>query len=149
VDVEDGGVTYKTEDKGWWYEEYAHEEAKVSRVLNGMEIALLGIYDYYKYTNDTDAKFLFDKGIIALKNDLPIYDYNGHTYYDALGTLAGTTYHKIHVKITKELYDITNEEIFNDYQKKWSDCDEYCRLLPNYQKFLEAIWNQWIINNLS
>ena len=149
VDVEDGGVTYKTEDKGWWYEEYSHEEAKVSRVLNGMEYALLGIYDYYKYTNDTDAKFLFDKGIIALKNDLPIYDYNGYTYYDVLENLAGPSYHKTHVNLTTKLYDITNEEIFNEYQKKWRSCDENCRLWPNYQIFLKRIWDKLIVNNLS
>jgi len=71
VEIKDGGVSYKTSDVGWWYEHYAHEGGKEPRVLNAMMAAMMGIYDYYKYTNDADAIFVFKKGVTALKNDLP------------------------------------------------------------------------------
>jgi hypothetical protein len=62
VEVENGGVTYKTKN-GYWYEEYACKGGKESRVLNGMMFALLGIHEYLKYTNDAKARFLFNKGV--------------------------------------------------------------------------------------
>jgi len=119
VEVKNGGVTYKSTNAGWWYEEYAHEKGKESRVLNGMMFAVLGIYEYYQYTNDTKAKFLFDKGIEALKHDLSKYDKEGYSYYNVLGKTAPKNYHSVHVNLTKELFDITNEPIFNKYYLKW------------------------------
>ena len=86
VEIKNGGVTYKTPDDGWWYEEYAHENGKESKVLNGMMHALIGIHEYYLYTNEPKAKFLFEKGVLALKKDLPSYDIEGYSYYDALET---------------------------------------------------------------
>lgn len=96
VEVEDGGVTYKTSTCGWWYEEYADKGGKESKVLNGMMFAMIGIYEYYEYTEDLDAKYLFDQGVISLKTSLPNYDKDGYSYYDALGDPAGK-YHRIHI----------------------------------------------------
>lgn len=121
IEVKDGGVTYKSIDDGFWYEEYAHEDGKVSRVLNGMMFSVLGIYSYYNYTNDTESKFLFDQGIVALKNEIPNYDVNGYSYYDLLGNYASKKYHQAHINLTEELYDISKEEIFKFYHEKWSD----------------------------
>lgn len=45
VDVRNGGLTYKTANDGWWYEEVAaYSEQKEPRVLNGFMFALLNIY---------------------------------------------------------------------------------------------------------
>ncbi len=120
VEVKDGGVTYKSPNNGWWYEEYSHENGKDSRVLNGMMYSVLAIYDYYQYTNDTNAKILFDQGVIALKNNLSTYDFEGHSYYDSLGKPSSNWYHNVHVNLTKTLYDITTEEIFYKYYQKWN-----------------------------
>jgi D-glucuronyl C5-epimerase C-terminus len=45
-------------------------------VLNGMMFAVLAIYDYYVCTGDPAARYFFDKGVVALRNDLPFYDDN-------------------------------------------------------------------------
>ena len=42
----------------------------ISRVLNGMLFIVLGIYDYFEYTNDPDAKLLFNKGVNNIKRDI-------------------------------------------------------------------------------
>jgi hypothetical protein len=118
VEVKDGGITYKS-DHGWWYEEYAHEKASVSRVLNGMMYAVLGLYEFYQYTKDPNAKMLFDRGIAELKANIASYDNDGYSYYDILGKEAGEKYHKVHVIFAKRLYEITKEEIFNTYYQKW------------------------------
>jgi heparosan-N-sulfate-glucuronate 5-epimerase len=123
VEVRDGGVTYKTPNDGWWYEEYASSNGgKQSRVLNGMTFALLGIYEYYNYTHDTDAKFLFDKGVMELKKDLHLYSYlNGYTYYDRLGNLSPPMYHKAVVDTLSSLYKITKDQTFMMYLHKWQN----------------------------
>jgi hypothetical protein len=89
VEVKDGGVTYKT-PTGWWYEEYADIGGKESRVLNGMMYTLLGIHEYYQYNRDNNVKHLFDQGIVALKNNLSLYDHNGYSYYDILAIQLGS-----------------------------------------------------------
>ena len=121
IDVKDGGVTYKTPNSGWWYEEYAsNNSTKEYRVLNGMIHALLGINEYFKMTSDSSAKFLFDQGILALKNDLPKYDNNGTSYYDRLGWPANSFYESLHAIQLKQLYDMTHEPIFKTFYDRWN-----------------------------
>jgi heparosan-N-sulfate-glucuronate 5-epimerase len=133
VEVEDSGVTYKDSDESWWYEEYVadNEDAKESRVLNGMLYALIAVYEYYKYTDDMDAKLIFDKGVNSVKENLAKYDNGkGYSYYDILGNPANN-YHLAHVELLNKLYDITNEDIFREYSEKWSEQqDEGDTLLP-------------------
>jgi len=120
IEVKDGGVTYK-KPTGWWYEEYASANStKEPRVLNGMIHALLGINEYYKDTNDTSAKYLFDQGILALKYDLPMYDFNGTSYYDRLGLPANPFYESLHVHQMRELYELTGEPIFEIFYERWN-----------------------------
>jgi heparosan-N-sulfate-glucuronate 5-epimerase len=122
VEVKDGGITYKTPNNGWWFEEYAGSGAKESRVLNGMTFALIGLYEYYKYTNESKAKYLFDQGVIATKKALPLYEYEGnYSNYDIFGTTNPLGYHKAHIETLCQLYDITKEKIFNEYYQKWKN----------------------------
>ena len=131
-EVEDGGVTYKTSNDGWWYEEYADEGGKASRVLNGMMFALLGIHEYYEYTKDPDAKYLFDQGVLALKRSLPHYDMDGYSYYDILGHPSGK-YHKIHIWQLERMYNITHEKIFKEYHDKWNSYKEPFFIIQLFQ----------------
>ncbi len=121
VDVKDGGVTYKTPKNGWWYEEFAGKGGKEPHVLNGMMSTLIGIYSYYKYTNDTAAKYLFDQGILALKKNIPLYNVPGYnySYYDILGTTNPLSYHKLQIELLSRLYNITNDEVFRQYYNMW------------------------------
>jgi len=129
IEVKKGGVTYKDSENEWWYEEYASNKGKIPRVLNGMIFALLGINDFYKYTNNNNAKFLFEQGIRSLKKNLPKYDYeNGYSFYDLLGR-PSRKYHAVHVELMKKLFEITDEKIFRIYYEKWKDYD-YFQNLP-------------------
>jgi len=95
-----------------------------------MIFALFGIYDYYCYQKDSDAEFLFQQGIRALKNDLPRYDYGkGYSYYDLLHRPA-VKYHKIHVEQLSQLFEITGEKIFKTYFENWKNFD-YNKNMPN------------------
>jgi heparosan-N-sulfate-glucuronate 5-epimerase len=128
VETTDGGITYKDSDNSWWYEEYVadNNSAEESRVLNGMLFALIGVYEYYKYTNDLEARLIFDKGINSVKQNLAKYDDGlGYSYYDILHNPPGK-YHLIHVDLLNKLYDITHEEIFRSYSERWRDQCLFC-----------------------
>jgi hypothetical protein len=120
VEVKDGGVALKSARDGWWFEQHANNDVKnASRVLNGMISSLLDIHAYYEYTNDMSAKFLFDKGILALKKTLPLYDDNGWSYYDIHKKPAKPTYHLMHIRLLDALSNITGEKIFERFRDRW------------------------------
>jgi len=123
VEVKDGGITYKSSE-GWWYEEFASKNGPISKVLNGMLFALLGIYDYYEITKDKKAKFLFEKGRAALIKELPKFDNKGFSDYDLLGNLS-RHYHQVHIDLLDKIYSITKDEIFWEYCEKWKKTNYY------------------------
>jgi heparosan-N-sulfate-glucuronate 5-epimerase len=125
IDANNGGVTYKLgNDSGWWYEEYAEKDGPQPRVLNGMMATLRDLNRYYEYTHDPEAKFLFDKGIMALKENIHLYDinrepYQGYSFYDVLGKPAGENYHKYHVALLSRLLNVTHDDTLEKYFEKW------------------------------
>jgi hypothetical protein len=119
VEVKDGGITYK-DNNGWWYEEYASpSNLNERRVLNGMGFTLLGLHDYYEYTNSSKAKFLFEKGLESFINNLPRYENSTYSLYDLSGKPADKFYHSIHLEIFDKLYTITKDPVFHEYFERW------------------------------
>ncbi|WP_161486320.1 D-glucuronyl C5-epimerase family protein [Candidatus Nitrosocosmicus hydrocola] len=121
IEVKDGGVTYKDED-GWWYEEYASQLNKQQpRVLNGMGFTLIGIDEYYRYTNSSTAKSLFDLGLKSFIKNLKQYDNNDLSNYDRLGNPADLFYHNVHLEILDKLFRITNNSLLYEQYNTWKD----------------------------
>lgn len=122
IDVKLGGVTYKTDNLGWWYEQYPSRraDAREPMILNGMMSALILIHKFFEYTKDKEAKFLFDKGIAALEIYLPKYNDKGNSNYDIIGNSAKPHYHELHIKYLKALYEITGKDSFKKYQDLWT-----------------------------
>jgi hypothetical protein len=131
IEVKDNGVAYKTQEQGWWYEAFAGNKTLGPRLLGGMMNALLGIYEYYQYTKDPAAKYLFDQGILALKNNLPNYEFFQGTY-STQSILSNHTnpaplnVHLNHARQLGLLYDISGEQMLKTYHDIWSNYD-----LPN------------------
>ncbi|WP_458747529.1 D-glucuronyl C5-epimerase family protein [Candidatus Nitrosocosmicus sp. T] len=123
IDINDPckcGVTYKTLGNGWWFELYANGHANGPKVLNGMMFTLVDIYHYYNFTKDRDALYLFNQGILSLKNNLHNYDKNGtYSSYDKNKGNAPTFYHKVHLCLLDKLYNITKENLFKQYFVNW------------------------------
>jgi heparosan-N-sulfate-glucuronate 5-epimerase len=114
------GVTYKTNNTGWWYEEYANGRENGPRVLNGMIFTLLDIYSYYNFTKSVSALFLFNQGLLSLKHDLSNYDKNGtYSSYDRYHGYAPQSYHDVHVCLLGKLFSITKDTIVGNYYNKW------------------------------
>lgn len=133
IPVNKGGVSYFNKD-GIWFEEYADDSGKDSRVLNGNIVVLEGLLDYYRETSDTLALFLFNQGVKAVENNIEFYNNNGHSNYDILGKPASSWYHNFHIRLLDYLYKETGKEIFYEYSQIWSAYDEPTYLEKLIQK---------------
>ncbi|MBN2169489.1 MAG: IPT/TIG domain-containing protein [Actinobacteria bacterium] len=129
VEVKDGGITIKDSGDCWWYEEYACKTGTNPRVLNGMIVAMLGLYDYYQQTGSVKAKNFFDKGLVALRKDLHIYDGDNWTYYDCYERPAPTFYHHLHIEQLEDIYQITSDKYFRYYENKWKSYAFYIQYI--------------------
>ena len=112
VEMDEGGVRY-TDSDGIWFEEYADENCKISKVLNGFIFSLFGLYEVSGYSSK--ANELFWVGTNTLASNIHRYDTGSGSYYDLLGLVAPQSYHEIHVGQLKTMYDITGDEIFLEY----------------------------------
>jgi len=114
--------TYKDKHNDLWIEEYPLDEPAF--ILNGFIYALFGVYDLFKATGNKEAKKIWDKGIKTLVRNLDRYhmeDYNW-SKYDLFEELpAQPFYHDVHVKQMKALYELTNNQIFLEYENKWKN----------------------------
>lgn len=117
--IDQNGTTRQEADNKWWYEEYAHPEGVKSKVLNGMIVSLLGIWDYYEISHSEKAKDIFERGVNAVKASLPLYDKKDGSYYDLVGNISSNWYHQFHIDLLKDLFRITKEPIFMEFAEKW------------------------------
>lgn len=131
ISVQDGGLVNYFKDIPI-YEEYP-SKIKTVGVLNGFIFSLFGLFDLYMVNNNQRAKYLFDKGINSLKELLPYFDMNYWSQYYLFDYPtfypATYTYHCLGFEQLKVLSILTNEQIFNEYYKKW-----YSQSLNNINK---------------
>jgi len=145
IKVEDGGVLDTDENDDWWYLEYAQEGKVRPRVLNGFMFSLVALYRYYEITGDVDAKLLFDRGIKGLKAHVGEYDTGKWTNYDAIGTPASESYHRVHINLIGELYDITKDKTFLNYEQKWENYTYKKNILDKIQEKWQYFLNNKIL----
>ncbi len=117
--VSEGGVTACFPDGSLVFEEFTTEPS--SLVLNGFIFALLGIYDYATFWQNSEAKDLFQVAISGLKKNLPRYDTGYWNLYDLHPTrrLASPMYLKVHVQLLRILENLTGESIFGETANQW------------------------------
>lgn len=119
IPVSENGVSYIDENNNLWFEEYPSTPA--SCVLNGFIYAIFGVMDYYRVTNNSDAKKKLDECFLTLVNNISIYDAGYWSYYDLqYKELVKYYYQKnVHVPQMDAIYKMTNNPIFSYYAKKW------------------------------
>ena len=71
--LDQGGVSFVESDSSVWFEEYPNR-LNPSHVLNGHIWALFGLWDYYRVTQNRDAKQLFEAGVQAIADQITYYD---------------------------------------------------------------------------
>ncbi|MFT6501836.1 MAG: hypothetical protein ACJASQ_001952 [Crocinitomicaceae bacterium] len=119
IEYKDGGVKRFDKNGLLWFEEYPGAEP--SFVLNGFVYTLLGIYDLWRVTKDPAVKNVIDECVKTLKESMQFYDSGYWSVYDQLNKeLATKYYHKnIHIPLMEVLHNLTGEEIFDAYKKRW------------------------------
>lgn len=136
-DKEKGGTLTTLEDIDPSYKDHIFFEEYISTpnsyTLNGYIFTLFGIYDWATIDKDypelkignKPSKYFYE-GIESLKLILPLYDIDGMSSYD-LGHITYkndghvlSNYHSIHIVLLSNLYSITGENIFYDYQRLWT-----------------------------
>ena len=132
--IQTGGFTYK-EPTGWWYEEIADRNLKTPKILDGHIFAVTGIHKYWQVTKSDSAKLVVQKGLQALKHNLPAYDAgNGWTFYDVYKKRSDKKYHRILTNQMKQVYELSNDPFFLNYYKKWNAYFEKPYLLRALQE---------------
>jgi heparosan-N-sulfate-glucuronate 5-epimerase len=122
INIADGGVCRYDKEGNIFYEEYPTIEP--SCVLNGFISSLWGLYDYAVYTNNSEAKGLFDQGINSLKSSLNLYDTGYWSRYSlfrkpGVSNLASPYYHQEHITQLRATAILTNEPHFEETAKRW------------------------------
>ena len=99
-----------------------------------MMFTIIGLIEYFKCTKNKDTKYLLDKGLLSLKINLPGYDRNGDSYYNALGRRTGGDYHNLHIKQLEQIYKFTKEPVFMKYHDKWEKFENQTFILRLVKK---------------
>lgn len=113
--ISEGGTTYD-DIMGLVLHEYTH----LAPVFNGWVFAWFGLYDICKVTDDPKYHNALAESLSALKDYMPRFDSSFWSYYDTSGRIASPFYHKLHIALTAALFDITEDELFAHYYKKWT-----------------------------
>jgi hypothetical protein len=120
-DVKESGVTHIDGDGYLWFEETIVDPP--THILNGFIWASWGVYDYYLYTKDSRAEWLFNEAVRTLRDNLSRFDVGFWSLYEHSGTrmmmLASPFYHSLHIAQLRVMHALTNDPIFEDFANRW------------------------------
>lgn len=104
-------VVCSDQNKYLWIEEYPSE--KPCFTLNGMIFGIYGVYDYYRITENPQARKILQATLTTVKNNLHKYrNKNEPSYYCQVDEMKIMDYHHIVVEQLFQLYKITKDPFF-------------------------------------
>jgi hypothetical protein len=112
---DDGGVMLPDTTHGYWWEEF-HPSVFI---WNGAAQAALAVGELWLATGDPDVKFLFDKGIEAMKYYTPEFDTGYWTLYSRMQWYNTVAYHQSHIRIMDALYTVSQDPYFLEVADRW------------------------------
>ncbi len=148
-DISEGGVAVDIDNDSAIYEEYV--AAKATRVLDGHNFCLFGIYDAVRaITPEIDyeahllAKAIFEKGVEGLAKRLPDYDMNYWMRFNICdldfypkNDPCTIGYLRLVQAQLRILHQITGHEVLKEYADKLKHYDRLPNILKMYrQKFI-------------
>ena len=119
----EGGVVTEVGNTTW-IEEAPNPAGHSFKVLNGHITGLTGVADYYKITGDEKWKALFDRGVEAVRRDIPSFGLMHSSVY-SLGFETEPyqprrkNYHKLHTKQLLWLADETGDQLFTEWASRF------------------------------
>jgi hypothetical protein len=118
VDVQDGGLSTRTDGGRIWFEKMADEGNAQPKVLNGMLFAILGLHDVG--ATFPQALWFASQGIDAAVELLPAFDLGNWSAYDALGRPASKHYHVVHISQLAALSLLYARPIFQSFRNRFA-----------------------------
>lgn len=124
VPIDKGGVV-TIDDEVTWIEEMADIKGRSYKVLNGHITGLSGILDFYDITGEQKWKLLYERGVAAVKRDIPKFDAGFSSYYSLLMPSRSRpiaplgNYNSLHVSQLLWMYEQTADPLFLDYAMRF------------------------------
>jgi heparosan-N-sulfate-glucuronate 5-epimerase len=120
--VTDGGVIV-TDDRGHvWIEEYLVDPP--SHILNGFIWALWGVYDYARWSGNTEAERLWNRCLDTLEARLDDFDTGWWSLYEAPHAgrrmLASFYYHRLHITQLRVLHRLSGRGVFEERAERFA-----------------------------
>jgi hypothetical protein len=132
IPIEDGGNVLDLGDGGAWYPEVVVTDDldptyPDRRILNGFLFALEDLYGTYELLNETRILDIFNLGVQSALTHIGEYESpRNWTYYQLNPEkLAPVHYHRVHIRLTQSLYEITLNSTFAYYNSRWASWTEY------------------------
>lgn len=99
---------------------YLKEFANEPVVLNGWIFSIFGLYDYLLVNKEEQKiKEIYNATIKTLIKELNQFDLKYWSKYDIKNKVASPFYHHLHIQLLRVLNDLTGEEIFEKFAKKF------------------------------
>ncbi len=117
------GLSFALSDSSFWYMKYP--AAQPYFVLSGMLSTLIELHYYHEQTREPLAKSLYDKGLNALRQKLPEFDYHGYSYSDLSGRKANRAQHQGHIELLTKLLGLEEDQLFLVMRNRWQKADSY------------------------
>lgn len=137
--LKEGGTT-KYEGDDAFLMEYTFKNV----VMNGFIFSWWGLYDYVEATHDEGKyKQALDNTLKSFVKILPKFKCGYWSMYSLDGLIASPFYHNLHIAQMQAMYQLTGEQIFDAYAKRWARqqknplCSGLAFLRKSIQKILE------------
>lgn len=139
LDIKDRGCTSYVDDQVVLLE-YPHRKA----VMNGWIFSWWGLYDYVLVTGDDSYRKILNHSCDSLIKQLPSFKNLYWSVYDLEGRIASPFYHNLHIAQMQAMYQLTGEQIFDDYAKLWlrQQNNPFCKSLAFIKKSIQKIFEQ-------
>lgn len=116
-------LSFAISDSSYWYMQYPADQPEYR--LSGMMQVLIELQRYYVQTRDPLAKSLYDKGLHALRQKLPEFDFHGYSYSDLRGHKASRTEHQSHIQLLTKLLEFQEDDLLLGMRNRWQKADSY------------------------
>lgn len=135
--LNEGGTT-KYEGEDAFLMEYTFKNV----VMNGFIFSWWGLYDYVVATHDEGKyKQALDNTMKSLVKILPKFKCDYWSMYSLDRLIASPFYHNLHIAQMQAMYQLTGEQIFDDYAKRWTrqQKNPFCKGLAFLRKSIQKI----------
>ena len=135
--LNEGGTT-KYEGEDAFLMEYTFKNV----VMNGFIFSWWGLYDYVVATHDGGKyKQALDNTMKSLVKILPKFKCGYWSMYSLDRLIASPFYHNLNIAQMQAMYQLTGEQIFDDYAKRWTrqQKNPFCKGLAFLRKSIQKI----------